>query len=234
MFLYIALIYLVLFLIVAPLWLLVDTNFKSMLLLERGKEAQRDSQRINDTLTIARSSQWFLTNDDHLFFNDNFYTQYGFENQPVKFSTLLSWISPEYRHGLENIRALGKEDSVVTQEIVMQMPATGERHVFDLTSYAAPASMHDVKRVGIISLKDDIKKEEADRREAQRKAEEARTMNTIMTTSMSEEIRNPLNAIIRNSQLLCEEFDDISEAQRRAYNDKIKEDSDKLLSFFDE
>ena len=75
MFLYIALIYLVLFLIVAPLWLLVDTNFKSMLLLERGKEAQRDSQRINDTLTIARSSQWFLTNDDHIFFNDNFYTQ---------------------------------------------------------------------------------------------------------------------------------------------------------------
>ena len=235
MFLYIALIYIVLLLIVAPLWLLIDTNFKSMLLLEKGKAAQYDSERINDTLAISESSQWFLTNDDMIFFNDGFYEKYGIANRPVKFETLLSWISPESRHYLETIRAMSRDDdSVGGQEIVMQVPTTGERHVFKLKTYAAPSSLRHVRRVGIISLIDDIKKEEAERLQASRKEEEARTMNTIMTTSMSEEIRTPLNSIIRNAQLLCEQFDEISDQERKAYNDNIMRESDKLLSYFEE
>ena len=235
MFLYIALIYIVLLLIVAPLWLLVDTNFKSMLLLEKGKAAQYDSERINDTLAISESSQWFLTNDDMIFFNDGFYEKYGIANRPVKFETLLSWISPESRHYLETIRAMSRDDdSVGGQEIVMQVPTTGERHVFELKTYAAPPSLRHVRRVGIISLIDDVKKEEAERLQARRKEEEARTMNTIMTTSMSEEIRTPLNSIIRNAQLLCEQFDEISDQERKAYNDNIMKESDKLLSYFEE
>ena len=232
MFLYIALIYVLLLLIVVPLWLHIDINFKSMLLLEQGRNAELAAEDINDILSITSSSMWYLTTDDQVVFNKGFYEQYNIRNRPVRLKTILHCLAPDSCHLLEQIHLRDGKENIMGSEISGRLPGSPEWHTFSLNIYAAPASMPNMKKVGVITLIDDIKRAEMEQLEARRKEEDIMKKNNLFIT-MGEEIRTPLEYVIKYSKILCVKFNTLSLKERRNYGENIVKKTDKLLSFLE-
>ena len=232
MVLYIVIIYAILILIVAPLWLLIDTNFKSMLLLEEGKNAEIASQNINDTMSITASSMWYLTQHGNIHFNNTFYDQYHLRKRPIKLEVLMRCLSPDSRHLINKLHLTENGNTITNQEISIHLPNDSEWHTFGFNAYDAPETVTGVRRVGTISLLDDLKKAEAEQEEIAKKEEDILKKNNMLIT-MGEEIGEPLDNIINYSKLLCVKFNALSQKERRTYGNTIIEETDKLLSFLE-
>ena len=226
---YILIIYVVLILVVAPLWLMVDTNLKSMLLLEKGRAANAVSQRINDTLSIMNASMWYLDEWGDMEFNDGFYEKYKVRQKTVNREIWQGWLAPESRRLLENLHFSDGHETISNQEIQLRLPDSEQWHTFTLDAFDAPSSMKHVRRVGMISLIDDIKKEENERAEAYRIEENANTTKEIII-SMSDGIRTPLKSVLANCAVLFGQFDSLSPDRRKEYGSQILKDADRMLA----
>lgn len=223
-------IYLILLIVTLTLWQLIDKNFQHMEQLESGRAAKRATERIVSIMHATNSYLWYVEGD-HFFFGDRFYELLKLRKRPLHVDLVKRLIEPSQLAGARKaFYDLNEEEATLQMDMVF--PVSGARHTLNIKACMVKMENGEDLRMGIFTLADDTKKAEEERRQAFAKEEESK-MKASFLASMGHEIRTPLNVITGFSKLLAEDYNNLSNEERRSYYEIIKENNTQLLTLLD-
>lgn len=220
-------IYLVLAVVVLTLWRKIDRNFQNIQLVESGRAAQNSMCWMNDTLTATSSFTWYISPEQKVVINPQFFQKLGLRERKLSKESILHCLSDDDRVALR--RACSDTSMSNTKLQLCFMLPDKTKHYIDLWINKMKEPDGKLSLMGMFIIVDDVKKLEEERREAFR-LDEISSVKSSFLAAMGHEIRNPLNSIVGFSRLIVDSGRSLRQEALQKYCSVIEQNGENLLS----
>lgn len=207
-------------------------------LLEKAKEAETVNAKVEYILSHIDAYIWHLYPDRSFKFSDSFYRVFHIDkNAPMNAEELLLQVREPGRSQFKKLLfdTSNTENSEV--EIIVDMKSRQETHairVICINVYDGDSAGHGgLHKIGYFYFNDESFKLNEELRAAYMRSEEIAEKETFLST-IDVDFRKPVDTIIFFSNMLAKHFNELSQAQKTEFGDKVMEANDNLIELLDE
>lgn len=216
--------------VIALVWAVMDKRKMEHSLYEADSKCTQATESLTAMLSKARAFVFILTEDHKLHFNERFYKLTQLRKRDIPLRVALRLVAEEDREKvLRAIYYYGEE--IMNVDFSIRVPSKG-------TIRTLRVNITNMEKggvgmcMGVMFPLDEISNETKKRTEALA-IEEKTNIKASFLASMGHELRTPLNAIVGFSQIISQQYEYLTEEDRKGFCEIIQQNNEQLLNLLD-
>ena len=207
-----------LFAIVIPMIMFIRQKRQRRMLIEKAMEAEKAEERVRDILSDLDVYLWRVFPDMTLKFSASFYRDFGFEEGNLDVEKVLSFVQEPGRSKIFNLILEENFEGDKDVQALLELPDNPVPrpilvHSISLNTDKLGGDGQVVLKAGILHFNDKSYYRNEELRQAYRRSEEFAEKESFLS-SMNSEFQAPMDKIAVYSQLLVQNFREISDQQK--------------------
>lgn len=200
--------------------------FSALSLRRNKRKDKKEKELLEELKSLLPASSIYLfgfQNDDSVLFDDSFYKDNNLKKKAIPYRVLLRCLDEEKRPLIRQLMAEGKDSQSVP--LWIHFPGLPSKRELVLLNFSKG-------KLGLLVILHNLRKELEDK-ETSYAVEEHSEIHSTFMSSFSDEIREPLEAVVAFSGLLVDMHDSLPMDELHQYGRIINENNDKLLQYME-
>lgn len=217
--------------LLASMYLIMKKRHETGRLLQEARKGYDDAKNnLASKLANSDAFVFWITEKNEVNFSDRFYNVAQIRKRSIPLHVLLRLVQEDDRDMLFDALHHHSEDGL-NVDFSIYVPFTGKlhtirTHINNITKDGQPFCM------GLVFLSSDMNTD-ARQREEVVAMERKTNVKASFLASMGHELRTPLNAIVGFSQIISQQYEYLSDEDRKSFCEIIQQNNEQLLNLLD-